>query len=172
MAVRDYDDALVCCVDNTVEDHIMDSDSSFHPTFCKEELEKFRLYTGKVRLVDDKTLDIAKVGDVVLKTSFDASWTLKDVSLVVARGNKRGSLYMVEIPSDGINVAIDGRGNATLWHQRLGRMSEKGMNIIASKGRIPDLQKAVVGFYEPCVLRKQKKADPATMLPLSMTAAG
>ncbi|GJW48800.1 putative RNA-directed DNA polymerase [Tanacetum coccineum] len=136
MAVRDYDDALVCCVENAVEDHIMDSDLSFHPTFCKEELEKFRLYTDKVRLVDDKSLDIAEVGDVVLKTSFDASWTLKDVSLVVARGNKRGSLYMVKIPCDGISGAIDGRGNATLWHQRLGRMSEKGMKILALKDRI------------------------------------
>ncbi|GJU83786.1 zinc finger, CCHC-type containing protein, partial [Tanacetum coccineum] len=136
MAVRDYDDALVCCVENAVEDHIMDSDLLFHPTFCKEELEKFRLYTDKVRLVDDKSLDIAEVGDVVLKTSFDASWTLKDVSLVVARGNKRGSLYMVKIPCDGISGAIDGRGNATLWHQRLGRMSEKGMKILALKDRI------------------------------------
>nr|GEW43300.1 retrovirus-related Pol polyprotein from transposon TNT 1-94 [Tanacetum cinerariifolium] len=31
-----------------------------------------------VRLVDDKTLDITGVGDVVLKTSFGISWTLKD----------------------------------------------------------------------------------------------
>nr|GEU79262.1 hypothetical protein [Tanacetum cinerariifolium] len=35
-----------------------------------------------------------------------------------------------------------------------------------------DLHKAVVGFYEPCVLGKQKKVDPITMSPLSMTAAG
>ncbi|GJY24182.1 putative RNA-directed DNA polymerase [Tanacetum coccineum] len=38
-------------------------------------------------------------------------------------------------------------------------MSEKGMKILASKGRIPDLQKAVVGFCEPCVLGKQKKVS-------------
>ncbi|GJW21602.1 retrovirus-related pol polyprotein from transposon TNT 1-94 [Tanacetum coccineum] len=79
---------------------------------------------------------------------------------------------MVEVPCDEINVAIDGRGNATLWHQRLGHMSEKGMKILASKGRILDLQKAVVGFCEPCVLGKQKKADPANILPLLMTVAG
>ncbi|GKD04573.1 putative RNA-directed DNA polymerase [Tanacetum coccineum] len=199
MAARDYDDALVCCVENTIDDRIMDSGASFHATYCKEELERFKLRSGKVRLADDKTLDIAGVGDVVLKTSFGTSWTLKDVryipglkkrlisvgqldeegyhvgfgdqqwkvtkgSLVVARGNKRGSLYMVEVPSDGINAAIDGRGNAALWHQRLGHMSEKGMKILASKGRIPDLQKAVVGFCEPCVVGKQKKADPATFI--------
>ncbi|GJR25593.1 putative RNA-directed DNA polymerase [Tanacetum coccineum] len=194
MAVRDYDDALVCCVENMIEDGIMDSSASFHATFCQEELEKFRLRSSKVHLADDKTLDIARVGDVVLKTSFGTSWTLKDVryipclkrrlisvgqldeegyhvgfgdqqwkvtkgSLVVARGNKRESLYMVEVPFDGINAAIDGKGTATLWHQRLGHMSKKGMKILASKGRIPDLQKAVVGFCEPCVLRKQKKVS-------------
>ncbi|GJV84977.1 retrovirus-related pol polyprotein from transposon TNT 1-94 [Tanacetum coccineum] len=70
--------------------------------------------SGKVHLADDKTLDIAGVEDVVLKTSFGTSWTLKDV-----------------------------RGNETLWHQRLGHMSEKVMKILASKGRILDLQKAV-----------------------------
>ncbi|GJU99346.1 retrovirus-related pol polyprotein from transposon TNT 1-94, partial [Tanacetum coccineum] len=194
MAVRDYDDALVCCVKNTVEVRIMDSGASFHFTFCKEELEKFRLRSSKVHLADDKTLDIVGVGDVLLKTSFGTSWTLKDVryipslkrrlisvgqldekgyhvgfgdqqwkvtkgSLVVARGNKRRSLYMVEIPSDRINSAIDGRGNATLWHQRLGHMSENGMKILALNGRISDLQKAVVGFCGPCVLGKQKKVS-------------
>ncbi|GKB87116.1 retrovirus-related pol polyprotein from transposon TNT 1-94 [Tanacetum coccineum] len=167
MAARDYDDTL---------------------------LERFKLRFCKVHLADDKTLDITGIGNVVLKTSFGTSWTLKDVryilglkkrlisvglldeegyhvgfgnqhwkvtkgSLVVAHGNKRGSLYMVEVPSDGINAVIDGRGNTALWHQRLGHMSEKGMKILASKGRILDLQKAVVGFFEPCVLGKQKKVS-------------
>ncbi|GJT85144.1 reverse transcriptase domain-containing protein [Tanacetum coccineum] len=66
---------------------------------------------------------------------------------------------MVEVPSDGINVTIDSRGNTTLWQHRLGHMSEKGMKILASKGRIPDLQKAIVGFCKPCVLGKQKKVS-------------
>ncbi|GKC69252.1 retrovirus-related pol polyprotein from transposon TNT 1-94 [Tanacetum coccineum] len=100
-------------------------------SICKEELKRFKLRSDKVRFADDKTLDIAGVGDVVLKTSFGTSWTLKDVmyipnlkrrlilvgqldeegyhvgfrdqqwkvskgSLVVAHGNKYGSLYMVE----------------------------------------------------------------------------
>nr|GEX23217.1 retrovirus-related Pol polyprotein from transposon TNT 1-94 [Tanacetum cinerariifolium] len=47
MEVKDYDDALVCCVKNTIEDCIMDSSASFHATYCKEELERFRLHSGK-----------------------------------------------------------------------------------------------------------------------------
>ncbi|GJW19859.1 hypothetical protein Tco_0027295 [Tanacetum coccineum] len=113
-AARDSNDTLVCCVENTVEDCIMDSDASFHATYCKEKLERFKLRSGKVRLAVDKTLDIAGVGDV-LKTSFDTSWTLKDVSLVVARGNKRRSLYMVEVHPEGIGAIIDGSGSAALW---------------------------------------------------------
>ncbi|GJT15646.1 retrovirus-related pol polyprotein from transposon TNT 1-94 [Tanacetum coccineum] len=150
IAVGDSDDALVCCVENTVEDRIMDFGASFHATYCKEELERFKLRSGKVRLADDKTLDIAGIGDVILKTSFGTSWTLKDVryipnlkrrlisvgqldeegyhvgfgdqqwkvtkgSLVGARGNKRGSLYMVEVHPKGIGAIIDGSGSATLW---------------------------------------------------------
>ncbi|GJT11381.1 retrovirus-related pol polyprotein from transposon TNT 1-94 [Tanacetum coccineum] len=88
---RDSDDALVCCVENTVEDHIMGSGASFHATYCKEDLERFKLRSGKVRLADDKTLDITGVGDVVLKTSFGTSWTLKDVrigmSMLASKGN-------------------------------------------------------------------------------------
>nr|GEY34733.1 retrovirus-related Pol polyprotein from transposon TNT 1-94 [Tanacetum cinerariifolium] len=70
MVARDSDDALVCCFDNNVEGRIMDSGASFNATYCKEELERFKLCSGKVRLADDKTLDIESVGDVVLKTYF------------------------------------------------------------------------------------------------------
>ncbi|GKD20246.1 retrovirus-related pol polyprotein from transposon TNT 1-94, partial [Tanacetum coccineum] len=128
---------------NTVEGHIIDFGASFYATYCKEELERFKLRSGKVCLADDKTLDIAGVGDVVLKTSFGTSWTLKDVryipslkrrlisvgqldeegyhvgfgdqqwnvtkgSLVVAHGNKRGSLHMVEVHPEGIDAIING----------------------------------------------------------------
>nr|GEX28534.1 retrovirus-related Pol polyprotein from transposon TNT 1-94 [Tanacetum cinerariifolium] len=92
MVARDYDDALVCCVENMIDDRIIDSNALFHATNYKEELERFKLRS--------------------------------------ARGNTRGSPYMVEVPSDGINATIDGRGNAALWHQRLGDISEKGFQIL------------------------------------------
>ncbi|GJQ94970.1 retrovirus-related pol polyprotein from transposon TNT 1-94 [Tanacetum coccineum] len=79
MAAGNSDYELVCCVKNMVEDSIMNSGASFHATYCKEELKRFKLRFSKVRLEDDKTLDIVGVGDVVLKTSFGTSWTLKDV---------------------------------------------------------------------------------------------
>ncbi|GJT53011.1 hypothetical protein Tco_0988065 [Tanacetum coccineum] len=107
----DYDDALVCCIENTIDDRIMDSGASLHATYCKEELERFKLRSGlKKGLISVKQLD--KEGYHV---GFeDQLWKVTKVSLVVACGNKRGSMYMVEVPSDGINAAIDGRGNAAL----------------------------------------------------------
>ncbi|GJX66354.1 retrovirus-related pol polyprotein from transposon TNT 1-94 [Tanacetum coccineum] len=122
---------VISCVDyiphllsNTVEDRIMDSGALFHVTYCKEELKRFKLRSGKARLADDKTLDITGIGDVILKTSYGTSWTLKDVrdqqwkvtkaSLVVAHGNKRGSLYMVEVHPEGINAIINGSGSAAI----------------------------------------------------------
>ncbi|GJQ90669.1 retrovirus-related pol polyprotein from transposon TNT 1-94 [Tanacetum coccineum] len=40
------DDALVCCIENTIEDRIMNSGASFHATYYKEELERFKLRSG------------------------------------------------------------------------------------------------------------------------------
>ncbi|GKD17652.1 hypothetical protein Tco_1206810 [Tanacetum coccineum] len=84
-AARDSDDALVCCIKNTIKDRIMDYGASFCATYCKEELERFKLRSGKVCLADGKTLDIAGVGDVVPKTSFGTNYTLKDVRIVMLK---------------------------------------------------------------------------------------
>ncbi|GJV97257.1 retrovirus-related pol polyprotein from transposon TNT 1-94 [Tanacetum coccineum] len=102
MKARYFYDALVCCIENTVEDHIMDSGASFHATYCKEELERFKLRSGKVRLADDKTLYIASVGDVILKTSFGTSWTLKDVRYI--SGVKRRLISVGQLDEEGYHV--------------------------------------------------------------------
>ncbi|GKC95914.1 retrovirus-related pol polyprotein from transposon TNT 1-94 [Tanacetum coccineum] len=100
----DYDDALVCCVENTIDDRIMDSGASFHATYCKEELERFKLRSGKVRLTDDKTLDIIGVGDVALKTSFGTSWTLKDVRYIP--GLKKRLISIEKLDEEGRKVWV------------------------------------------------------------------
>ncbi|GJU47188.1 retrovirus-related pol polyprotein from transposon TNT 1-94 [Tanacetum coccineum] len=142
MAAGDSDDALVCCVENTVEDRIIDSGASFHATYCKEELDRFRLCSGKVRLTDDKILDIASVGDVFLKTSFGTSWTLKDVRYISSL--KRRLISVGQLDEEGYH------------HQRLGDMSRIGMSMLASKGNVPDVQKVDIYFCKPCGLGKQK----------------
>nr|GEU48793.1 retrovirus-related Pol polyprotein from transposon TNT 1-94 [Tanacetum cinerariifolium] len=129
---RDYDEALVFCVENTVEERIMDYGASFHANFFKEELERFRLRSGK---------------------------TLKDVRYIPGLKRRLISIGQLKRKVTMINTTIYGKANATLWHQRLRHMSVKGIKILASKGRILDLQKVVVGFCEPCVLLKQKNVN-------------
>jgi len=119
----------------------MDSGASFHATHSSEALQNLVIGDfGMVRLVDNKTLDVRGMGDIVLKTPI-GFWTLKDVrvvpsltkslisvrqldelghevkfgnqqwkvvkgNLVMARGRKRGSLYMVGLSSEGVTIPI------------------------------------------------------------------
>ncbi|KAL8092162.1 hypothetical protein AgCh_034456 [Apium graveolens] len=133
------DDALICCVECSVESWVMDFGASFHATPCKDLMLNFRVGNFcKVRLADDETLDIAGMGDINIRTSFGTSWTLKDASYEA-------------------NTVADEIESSTLWHIRLGHMSEKGMKLLTSKGKIPELKNMEVGFCEPCVLGKQKR---------------
>ncbi|KAJ0726248.1 putative RNA-directed DNA polymerase [Helianthus annuus] len=189
----DSEDALICCVENTVEDWIMDSGASFHATSSTKKMKNLRTGNfGKVRLANNHSLDITGIGDIDLKTPLGTVWTLKNVrvipglkrmlisigqlddqgydvhfgrgqwkvvkgSMVIARGKKRGTLYMVEVPTDGVNAVSDGPSLSKLWHQRLGHMSEKGMKMLVTKGKLPELKQVESEFCEPCILGKKKK---------------
>jgi len=60
----------------------MDSGASFHATHSSEALQNLVIRDfGKVRLVDNITLDVKGMGDIVLKTPV-GFWTLKDVRVV------------------------------------------------------------------------------------------
>ncbi|GJT66420.1 retrovirus-related pol polyprotein from transposon TNT 1-94, partial [Tanacetum coccineum] len=150
MTAGDTDDALVCCVENTVDDRIMDSGASFLATYCKEELKRFKLRSSKVCLADDKTPDIAGIGDVVLKTSFGTSWTLKDVRYIL--GLKKRLIFVGQLDEEGYHVGFGDQQ----W-KRLGDMSRIGMSMLASKGNVPDVWKVDIYFCKPGGLGKQKK---------------
>ncbi|GKB31219.1 hypothetical protein Tco_0870620 [Tanacetum coccineum] len=171
-AARDSDDALVCCVENTVKDRIMDSGASFHATYCKEELERFKLRSGKVRLADDKTLDIAGVGDVFLKTSFGTSWTLKDVRYISFL--KRRLISVGKLDEEGYPVGFGDEQWKVIKHQRLSDMSRIGMSMLASKGNVPDVGRGWSKFIQKAMALHllHQFEDPVTMILLSKTAAG
>ncbi|GJV39256.1 retrovirus-related pol polyprotein from transposon TNT 1-94 [Tanacetum coccineum] len=154
-------ETIVCCVENTIDDRIMDSGASFHATYCKEEIESWTLKDVRyIPGLKKRLISVGQLDEEGYHVGFgDQQWKVTKGSLVVARGNKRGSLYMVEVPSDGINAAIDGRGNTALWHQRLGHMSEKGMKILASKGKEVSLAHLRVFGYDSYVKVKDVAKD-------------
>jgi len=87
----------------------------------------------------------------------DGAWKVTKDNLVVARGKKRGSLYMI---ADEDMVAVtEAVNNSTMWHQRLGHISEKGMKLMAAKGKLSSLKHVDVGVCEHCIFGKQKKVS-------------
>ncbi|VFQ60179.1 unnamed protein product [Cuscuta campestris] len=126
------EDLFIYCAESNVDSWVIDSGASFHATHSGEELQNLVVGDfGNVRLEDDRALDVTGMGDIVLKTAV-GFWTLKKClisvrqldeqghevkfgngqwkvvkgNLVMARGRKRGSLYMVELPSEGVSVPV------------------------------------------------------------------
>ena len=57
----------------------------------------------------------------------------------MAREKKTGTLYMTSCPRDTFAIA-DASTDTSLWHRRLGHMSEKWMKILLSKGKLLELK--------------------------------
>ena len=59
-------------------------------------------------------------------TFTNTTWKVTKGAMVVAKGDKVGTLYLCKGTTDfSISLASIGT-DATLWHDRLGHMSEKG----------------------------------------------
>ncbi|XP_020258132.1 uncharacterized protein LOC109834503 [Asparagus officinalis] len=78
--------------------------------------------------------------------------------MVVARGNKIGTLYLTSHASDTLAIAA-GKESADLWHNRLGHMSENGMKILHSEGKLTGIDSVEVGVCEDCSFGKQKRVS-------------
>ena len=79
-------------------------------------------------------------------------------AMVLARRKKTNTLYMTSSPRDTIVVAEAGT-NASLWNHRRGFMSEKGMKMLLSKGKLPELRSINLDMCEICILGKQKRVS-------------
>ena len=86
------------------------------------------------------------------------TWKVTKGARVLARGKKTGTLYMTSSPKDTIAVA-DASTDISLWHRRLGHMSEKGMKMLLSKEKLPELKSIDFDMCESCILGKQKNVS-------------
>ena len=84
------------------------------------------------------------------------TWKVTKGVKVLARRKKIGTLYMTSSPRDTIAVA-EASADTSLWHRRLGHISEKGMNMLLSKGKLPELKSVDFDMCEICILGKQKR---------------
>ncbi|RVW41057.1 Retrovirus-related Pol polyprotein from transposon TNT 1-94 [Vitis vinifera] len=114
----------------------------------------------KVRHIPDLRRNLISVGQLddeghaILFVG--STWKVTKGARVLARGKKTGTLYITSCPRDTIAV-VDASTDTSLWHSRLGHMSEKGMKMLLSKGKLLKLKSIDFDMCESCILGKQKK---------------
>ena len=117
---------------------------------------------GKVRHIPDLRMNLISVrqldneGHAILFVS--GTWKVTKGARVLACGKKIGTLYMTSSLRDTIVVA-EVSTDTSLWHRRLGHMSEKGMKMLLSRGKLPELKSIDFDMCESCILGKQKNVN-------------
>ena len=117
---------------------------------------------GKVRHIPDLRRNLISArqldneGHAILFVS--GTWKVTKGARVLACGKKIGTLYMTSSLRDTIVVA-EVSTDTSLWHRRLGHMSEKGMKMLLSRGKLPELKSIDFDMCESCILGKQKKVN-------------
>ena len=81
------------------------------------------------------------------------TWKVTKGARVLARAKKTDTLYMTSSPRDTIAIA-EASTDTSLWHHRLGHMSEKWMKMLLLKGKLPELKSIDFDIYETCILGK------------------
>jgi len=79
-------------------------------------------------------------------------WKVCKGAIVVARGIKSSTLYLTDTPTAA--VASNTVDSAT-WHCRLGHISEKGLQVMKTKGKLPGLESIKLELCESCIFGKQ-----------------
>lgn len=86
----------------------------------------------------DKKSDFSGADDEGHAINFHGGkWKISIGARIVARGCKTDTLYMTTNTRDTVAIA-DASVDSNLWHLRLGHMSEKGMKVLLSNGKLPE----------------------------------
>ncbi|KAK3005783.1 hypothetical protein RJ639_017384 [Escallonia herrerae] len=90
----------------------------------------------------------------------EKQWKVTKGSMVVARGERVETLYtLLGTYNHFIYLASTENLRTTLWHHRLGHLSESGMKILHSKNALPGMKNIQLDFCEGCVYGKQKRVS-------------
>jgi hypothetical protein len=85
------------------------------------------------------------------------AWNITKGSLVIEKGEKVGALYLCIGSTDSSISLASTKVDTTLWHHRLGNMSEKRMHIFHKRNLLPDIKHIDLDFCEDCVYGKHKR---------------
>ncbi|CAH9093721.1 unnamed protein product [Cuscuta epithymum] len=127
-------------------------------TGCKLVLKDVR-HVPAMRL---NLISAGKLDDAGLMNYFgEGKWKLTKGSLVMARGKKEGSLYVMQakLCKGEVNITTD---DMEVWHKRLGHISEKGLHILARKHLLPDMKGHLFTFpkmSEQSLMQRQRSVS-------------
>ena len=128
---------------------------------CLETSTGCRLVLRDVRHVPDIRLSLISAGlldDQGYANKFcDGKWKLSKGSLIVARGKKQRSLYVMQARVCNGDVNVAGDASSDLWHNRLGHMGEKGLQILAKKDYLPNFSGMPLYSCVDCLAGKQHR---------------
>ncbi|RVW24170.1 Retrovirus-related Pol polyprotein from transposon TNT 1-94 [Vitis vinifera] len=117
---------------------------------------------GKVYLADGSALDVVGLGDVRISLPNGSVWLLEKVRHIPDL--RRNLISIGQLDDEGHAILFVGgtwkvtKGARVLaCGRRLGHMSEKGMKMLLSKGKLPELKSIDFDMCESCILGKQKK---------------
>lgn len=116
-----------------------------------------------VRHVPKLTKSLISVGqldDAGFHTTFGfQSWKIQKGSMLLARGAKCGTLYPLHVSGvfDHV-VAITEQPSTSLWHYKLGHISQIGMKLLCRLGYVPHLSFSDFEFCEHYLYGNQSKS--------------
>jgi hypothetical protein len=115
----------------------------------------------EVRHVPDLRKNLISTGQLesegCISIFIDKMWKVIKGSLVIAKGEKVGTLYLCTSNIDSFISLASTRVDIALWHHWMGHMSEKRMEILNKINLLPDLKQIDLDFCEHCVYGKQKR---------------
>ena len=116
----------------------------------------------KVRHIPDLRKNLISVGQLDDERHailfVGGTWKVTKGARVLARGEKTGTPYMTSSPTDTIAIA-KASTDTSLWHRRLGYISEKGMKMLLSKRKQPELKSIDFDMCESYILGKRKNVS-------------
>lgn len=103
-------------------------------------------------------ISIGQLGSEGCTSTFtDKMWKVTKGSLVIAKREKVGTLYLCTRNVVSFISLASTRVDTTLWHHRIGHMSDKEMQILYKRNLLPDLKQIDLEFCENCVYGKHKR---------------
>ncbi|KAL6315855.1 hypothetical protein AAG906_012191 [Vitis piasezkii] len=156
--------------DSPLDDWVLDSGDLFHTTPHREIIRNYVAVILVGVFGDGSALDVVGLGDVRISLPNGSIWLLEKVRHIPDL--RRNLISVGQLDDEGHAIlfvgVVDANIDTSLWHRRLGHMSEKGMKML-SKGKLPELKSIDFDMCESCILGKQKKEVQGTTSPLLMT---